>query len=176
MDTKIVLYCWGHGNDKDFGEAALELGYTNVYRYEWGVKEWVDNNYLVIEYESFKKWHEGKLPFDDGENYLIDDLPEQWYTGEDTDHPGGHIPGAINLPIDLWGDGDGPVNDGKAFTDIVTNKDAKVVIYCGNSKCGKSLTGVKVAVELGYSNVFRYQGGWQEWQDEGNELKLGLEP
>ena len=175
-ETRIVAYCFGYGNDKTFADAAVELGYTSVYRYEWGTNEWTTKDYLVIEYSSFKKWHDARFPFDDGEDYLIDDLPEPWYTGDDSDHPGGHIPGALNLPIELWGSNAGPVEDGKAFTDVVGNKDAKVVIYCGNPACGKSLVGVQVAAQLGYTNVFRYQGGWQEWQDEGNELKPGLEP
>jgi len=173
---RIVAYCFGYGNDKTFADAAVELGYTNVYRYEWGTNEWTTKDYLVIEYSSFKNWHDAKFPFEDGENYLVDDLPEAWYTGDDPDHPGGHIPGAVNLPIELWGSSGGPVDEGKAFTDVVANTDGKVVIYCGNPACGKSVVGVQVAVELGYTNVFRYQGGWQEWQDEGNELKPGLDP
>ena len=174
--TRIVAYCFGYGNDKTFAEAAVELGYTDVNRYEWGTNEWTGKDYLVIEYSSFKKWHDARFPFDGGDDYLIDDLPEPWYSGDDPDHPGGHIPGAINLPIELWGSNDGPVDQGKVFTDVVTKKTAKVVIYCGNPSCGKSTVGAKVAAQLGYTNVFRYQGGWQEWQDEGNDLKPGLEP
>lgn len=174
--TRIIAYCFGYGLDKDFAEAAIDLGYANVFRYQWGTNEWATMDYLVIEYDSFKKWHEAKYPFDDGENYLIDDLPREWYSGDDPDHPGGHIPGAVNIPIELWGDEKGPIDEGKALTDVVADTYAKVVIYCGNSTCGKSLVGANTAVALGYSNVFRYQGGWQEWQDEGNELKPGLEP
>lgn len=173
--TRIMAYCFGYGNDKDFADAALELGYANVYRYSWGTNDWVAHDYLVIEYSAFKKWHDAKHPFDD-ENYLFDVLPEAWYTGDDPDHPGGHIPGAIGLPVELWGDASGPVDDGKAFTDLVVDKGAKVVIYCGNPVCGKSHVGAATAVQLGYTNVFRYPGGWQEWQDEGNALKPGLVP
>jgi rhodanese-related sulfurtransferase len=174
--TRIVIYCFGYGNDKTFAEAAVELGYSNVYRYEWGTNEWSTMDYLVIEYSSFKKWHDARFPFDGGDDFLIDDLPEPWYSGEDPDHPGGHIPGAINLPIELWGSSGGPVDEGTAFTEVVADKSAKVVVYCGNPACGKSTVGAKVAVQLGYTNVFRYQGGWQEWQDEGNALKPGLDP
>ena len=174
--TRIVAYCFGYGLDKDFADVALELGYTDVYRYEWGTNEWKTRDYLVIDYSSFKKWHDAYFPFEDGENYLIDDLPEPWYTGEDPEHPGGHIPGAVNIHLDLWGGKDGPVDGGKAFTDVVTNRKGKVVIYCGNPVCGLSHQGARTAVELGYENVFRYRGGWQEWQDEGNELAPGVEP
>ena len=176
MSTRIVLYCYGYGLDKDFAEVAVALGYTNVFRYEWGTNDWTTRDYLVIDYSSFKKWYDAYAPFEDGENVLIDDLPEPWYTGEDPDHPGGHIPGAINIHLDLWGGTDGPVDGGKAFTDVVTDTSAKVVIYCGNPACGLSHLGARTAVELGYKNVFRYRGGWQEWQDEGQALKPGLDP
>ncbi len=174
--TQIVVYCFGYGLDRDFADLALELGYEEVYRYEWGTNEWKTRDYLVIGYSSFKKWHDAYFPFEDGDNYLIDDLPPAWYTGDDPDHPGGHIPGAVNIHLDLWGGQEGPVDDGKAFTDVVTNKKAKVVIYCGNASCGLSHLGAKMAVALGYENVFRYRGGWKEWQDEGNELSPGPEP
>jgi len=176
---KIVAYCFGYGNDLKFAQEALELGYAEVYRYEWGTAEWVDekHDYLVNEYDGFKAWYDAKSPFDGGADYLIDVLPEAWYTGDDTAHPGGHIPGAINIPIELIADKDGKLIDGgKALTDVAADKAATVVIYCGNASCGKSLTGVQKAVELGYTNVLRYQGGWQEWQDKGNALKPGAEP
>lgn len=178
-DTKIVAYCFGYGNDLTFAQTAVELGYTSVFRYEWGTGEWVDekHDYLVNEYDGFKAWHDAKFPFDSGKDFLVDVLPVAWYTGDDTDHPGGHIPGAINIPIELIADKDGKlIDNGKALTDVVADKDAKLVIYCGNPLCGKSLVGVKKAVELGYTKAFRYQGGWQEWQDEGNALKPGAEP
>ena len=173
---RIVAYCFGYGLDKDFAEHAVELGYTAVHRYEWGTNEWSKRDYLVIDYGSFKAWHDPKSPFNDGKSYLIDDLPQDWYSGDDPDHPGGHIPGAVNLPIEKWGGNDGPIDGGKALMDVVKDKSAKVVIYCGNMTCGKSLVGAKTALALGYTNVFRYQGGWQEWQDKGNVLKPGLDP
>lgn len=177
-DTLLVLYCFGYGNDKDFGELAVDLGYSNVYRYAGGTQDWaVNGDYLVIEYSAFKAWHDAKFPFDDGENYLIDDLPVGWYSGDDPAHPEGHIPGAVNVPVELFADAEGnPVDEGKALTDIAPNKDATLVIYCGNWSCGKSLMGVKAAVKLGYKKVYRYQGGQGEWKEEGNALKPGLEP
>jgi len=176
--TRIVAYCFGWGNDEDFADIAVELGYTSVYRYEGGTDDWATHeNYLVIEYASVINWHDAYYPFGDGENYLIDDLPVDWYTGDDPDHPGGHIPGAINIPVELWADADGdPVDGGTAFTGVVAETDAKVVVYCGNWSCGKSLMGVKAAAALGYTNVFRYQGGWEEWIEEGNELTPGEDP
>lgn len=177
-DKKIVAYCFGYGNDKIFADAAANLGYTNVYYYAGGTADWSSHgDYYVIEYTAFKAWHDKYEPFTDGKNYLIDDLPVAWYTGDDPSHPGGHIPGAVNIPVEQWVDGSGNlVSDGTAFTDVVKDKGAKVVIYCGNAACGKSLSGVKAAVKMGYTNVFRYQGGQQDWMDKGNALTPGSEP
>ena len=174
-DARIVLYCFGYGNDKIFGELARELGYSDVSRYAGGTGDWAaKGDFLVIEYAGFKAWHDAHFPFDDGENYLIDDLPQDWYSGDDPSHPGGHIPGAVNIPVELFADSDGNrVDEGKALTEVVLDKDATLDIYCGNWACGKSLMGVRAAVKLGYTRVYRYQGGWQEWQDEGNALKPG---
>lgn len=177
-NKKIVTYCFGYGNDKIFADAAVDLGYTNVYYYTGGTVDWSENgDYYVIEYAAFKAWHDAKYPFNDGKNYLIDDLPVDWYTGDDPAHPGGHIPGAINIPVEQWADGSGnPVDGGGAFTSVVADKTAKVVIYCGNPTCGKSLSGAIAAVNMGYTNVFRFQGGQQVWRDNGNDLTPGSEP
>jgi rhodanese-related sulfurtransferase len=176
---RIVTYCFGYGNDLTFAEAAIELGYTDVARYEWGTGEWSGDkgDYLVNEYDGFKKWHDAKSPFTDGKNYLIDVLPAEWYTGDDPQHPGGHIPGAVSVPLEQFADMDGTlIQGGKAFGDVVKDKAATVVVYCGNITCGKSLAAARAAVAMGYSHVLRYQGGWQEWQDKGNSLKAGSEP
>ena len=179
----IVTYCFGWGAETVFAQEAKNMGYTEIYYYTGGTEDWdTRDNYYVIEYEAFKSWHEtnmqGENPFNDGENYLIDDLPVEWYDGTDPDHPGGHIPCAWNIPIELWGNSDGEiVDDATAFTDVVTNKDAeKIVVYCGNWDCPKSLVGAAIAAELGYKNVFRYQGGQEEWIEMGEETVEGQVP
>jgi len=173
----IITYCVGYGKDKTFAEEAVKLGYTNVYYYAGGTENWSANgDYYVIEYSAFKTWHDAKYPFDDGKNFLFDTLPVDWYTGDDLAHPGGHIPGAINIPIETWYANGTLVDGGKVFSDIVTDKTAKVIIYCGDPACGKSLSGAIAAVSMGYTNVFRFQGGQQVWRDSGNDLTPGLEP
>lgn len=174
----IVTYCFGWGNEFTFAKLAIDLGYMLVYYYPAGTNEW-DNkpNYYVIEYEAFKQWHMDYSPFDDGANFLIDDLTAEWYAGTDPEHPEGHIPCAVNLPVELWADSSGvPINGGAAFTSLVPNLEAKVIIYCGNPACGKSLFGVKAAVALGYTNVFRYQGGQSDWLEHGEPTVLGPDP
>ena len=113
---KIVVYCFGNGKDKIFADAALGLRYTNVYRYVGGTADWSEHgDYYVIEYAGFKTWYDAQYPFDNEENYLIDDRPVTWYTGDDYAHPDGHIPGALNMPLEFWVNSyGGLVNNGKA--------------------------------------------------------------
>lgn len=174
--TPIVTYCFGYGKADTFAEKALELGYTSVYVYSDGTADWdQQTDYYVIEYDALEAWYSASCPFDD-DNVLLDVLPVAWYTGDDVAHPGGHIPGAINIWSEYFYSTTGLVNDGTALTDVVTNKNAKLIIYCGDINCGLSKNGCLGALELGYTNVYRYQGGWQEWQDKGNDLWPGSEP
>lgn len=175
---KLVAYCFGYGKDKDFADLAVSLGYKDVWRYQWGTNDWADQgDYFVIEYQAFLNWHTNKHPFDDGENYLVDVLPVAWYSGEDPSNPGGHIPGAVNVPIEEFADSEGNLIDGgSAFSSVFANREAVLVIYCGNWSCGKSQVATQAAVDMDYVRAYRYQGGWQEWQDMGNELKPGLDP
>jgi 3-mercaptopyruvate sulfurtransferase SseA len=81
-------------------------------------------NYFLIEYNAFKNYH---FPVKEGE-YLIDVLPHKWYTGEDPAHPGGHIPGAINIPVEKFATSKGePINEGKALKEVVSDLNATVI-------------------------------------------------
>ncbi len=44
------------------------------------------------------------------------------------------------------------------------NKNEEVIFYCRRTDCTRSPLAARWAVTLGYKNVFRFQGGWQEWQ------------
>ncbi len=174
---RIITYCFGYGKADTFAHKAVELGYRNVYYYTSGTNDWdKQDDYYVIEYSALKTWYDQYCPFDSGENYLVDVLPEDWYTGEDPAHPGGHIPGALHIWSEEFYSNGALVDNGTAFTSVVTNRSAKIVVYCGDYSCGLSKNAGVAAAELGYSDVYRYQGGWQEWQDEGNDLWPGEEP
>ncbi len=179
----IVTYCFGYGNDKIFADTAKNLGYKKIYYYLAGTDDWqTKSDYFVLEYAGFKKWHEAQMAtgsaFADDENYLVDDLPTPWYEGTDPDHPGGHIPCAVSIPLSAWYDSGSKekIDNAASFTNVVTNKNAKVVIYCGNWACGLSLWGARVAAEMGYSDVYRYQGGQKDWFEQSNPGVEGTDP
>ena len=173
----IVIYGDDAGDTVRFVAAAEELGYTNVSHYPGGIEDWIAHHeYLVIAYGPFRQWYDAHCPFDDGENYLIDVNEEEDYTGEQRV---GHIPGATLVDNRTFVSMDGSntlINDAKTLTDALPDKEAKVVIYCSDTWCPISEWAAEVAVSLGYTNVYRLEGGYAEWERQGNDLALGPEP
>ena len=49
----------------------------------------------------------------------------------------------------------------------VASKDTPVLFYCNGVKCGRSVESSKLAVSLGYKNIYWFRGGWEEWTQKG---------
>lgn len=68
------------------------------------------------------------------------------------------IPGAINIP-----------EKDEQFVDRVksivgNDKDAEIVVYCANSRCDSSTNAAKKLESAGFTHVFDYEAGAQDWQ------------
>jgi len=65
--------------------------------------------------------------------------------------------------------------DFKAVTakDLPSDKNAKLVFYCGSEKCMACHTGAKAALELGYKNVFIMPAGISGWEKAGKKVESG---
>lgn len=74
-----------------------------------------------------------------------------------------HIPGSINVPIDE--DFEENINE------KVPDKDEKIVVYCASFECQASTKAAQKLEELGYTNVYDYEGGVKDWEEAGNELE-----
>jgi thiosulfate/3-mercaptopyruvate sulfurtransferase len=109
---------------------------------------------------------------------IIDARPVAAYRGEkSTAQRFGHIPSAINIPVDhnfssLDGSEENHLlrdtSELKALYDNI-DKNGKVVIYCEAGAV--SATNYLVLRELGY-NVANYDASWREW---GNDFSLPIE-
>jgi rhodanese-related sulfurtransferase len=77
----------------------------------------------------------------------------------------GHIPGAVNFETKK--------ND--LASALPADKNALVVAYCGNEKCGAYQAGAKKAKELGYTNVKHYSKGIAGWKKAGEQTEKGSE-
>ncbi len=75
------------------------------------------------------------------------------------DYAGGFVEGAISLP--------NTVTNPEALAKVLSGKDTPVLIYCNGVKCGRSVESCKIAVADGYSKVFWYRGGWDDWVAKG---------
>ena len=82
---------------------------------------------------------------------VVDVLPESSYVEW-------HIPGAISLPLELIG---------SHARELLPDRDAEIVVYCGNAECSRSLHASQQLHELGYSNIRIYRGGIADWMDSG---------
>jgi rhodanese-related sulfurtransferase len=78
-----------------------------------------------------------------------------------------HIPGAISLPLELVA---------SHARELLPNRDAEIVVYCGNPQCERSAHALEQLNELGYSNVRYYRGGLSDWMEsEGPTESVGEE-
>jgi rhodanese-related sulfurtransferase len=75
----------------------------------------------------------------------------------------GHVPGAINFTA---------VQDNLA-ANLPKKKDALIIAYCGNPKCGAYLRAAKAAEKLGYTNIMHMSAGISGWKAAGMKIEPG---
>jgi rhodanese-related sulfurtransferase len=73
-----------------------------------------------------------------------------------------HIPGSMNISR---------LEDALARVP----KDGEVVVYCSNPMCPASPAAYRMLEQAGYTDIRRYAGGVNYWQDAGYELVSGDE-
>jgi rhodanese-related sulfurtransferase len=76
-----------------------------------------------------------------------------------------HIPGSINLYE----------KEIERVTQAYPGKATRMVLYCNGPFCGKSKRLSEQLVQLGYTNVRRYQLGLPVWRALGNSVQTDLE-
>ncbi len=158
--AKLVFYC-GSSRCKASHKAAHKarrLGYTNV----------------AVMPEGIKGWEEATLPTETAS--LVDPIKEITAAGLNTKRMGAaqifiydvnkaarfassHIPGAVNVGKQVAAD------------KLPPNKNAMLVFYCANARCGASHMAATSALKLGYTNVWVMRAGIKGWE----EAKLPVE-
>lgn len=71
----------------------------------------------------------------------------------------GHIEGDISLP--------NTETSCATLAAVISALDAPVLFYCNGPKCGRSAEAVKIALECGYSRIYWFRGGYEEWTNKG---------
>lgn len=71
----------------------------------------------------------------------------------------GFIEGSVSLPN----------TDTRCETldNILPEKQAPILFYCNGIKCGRSAKAIAVAKTCGYSNIYWFRGGFEEWLAKG---------
>ncbi|WP_028856139.1 rhodanese-like domain-containing protein [Psychrilyobacter atlanticus] len=94
---------------------------------------------------------------------IIDVRSEEVYNGKTPGRgiKGGHISGAINVPLDTFMD----IEDDSAKLELLRSKGVdmktKIITYCNTGR--KSQVLAEELVRLGYSDVNNYKGSMKEW-------------
>lgn len=93
----------------------------------------------------------------DSDLVVINVLDKNWYDQS-------HISGSINIPF----------GKNKNFDQQVGKyqKDTPIVVYCASKLCPLSKDAYKFLIyELGFTQVWAYEGGIQEWEKKGFETE-----
>lgn len=75
----------------------------------------------------------------------------------------GHIPGALRISVD---------EVETLAPKLLTNKAARIAVYCANTACDASPTVVKKLTSLGYTNVADYREGKADWIAAGHPVEM----
>jgi rhodanese-related sulfurtransferase len=50
---------------------------------------------------------------------------------------------------------------------IIPGKNSPTLFYCNGIKCGRSVVSIKIAKSCGYTNMYWFKGGFEEWKNKG---------
>lgn len=92
-----------------------------------------------------------KEMMDKGESFVLVNVLDP----EDFEYE--HLCGSINIPAPTIGR-DAPG---------ILNKDDTIVLYCSGPRCVASAIAADKLDSLGYSDIWRYEGGIKEWKEAG---------
>ncbi len=88
---------------------------------------------------------------------LVEALPPMYFEQA-------HLPGAINLPHDRVEE---------LAPALLPDRSALIITYCSNRACPNSGIAARHLGRLGYTNVFAYEAGKQDWIEAGLPVETG---
>lgn len=124
------------------------------------IKDTNEGGYQLLSTEDLNKWvGEGK------EMIIVDTMPADSFAK-------GSIPGAVNAELPKTILADATDEQKQAFISLLgDDKDAPIVVFCGFVGCARSHVGAVIAMEQGFTNVYRVPGGIVAWQEAGYEVQ-----
>ena len=101
-----------------------------------------------------------KRKIDDKEDFVLADARES------VEYRKEHIKGAIRLPMMIVAK---RVNE----LGLDKDKDKEIVVYCRAVDCDASTVASKKLEELGFTNIFHYAQGIEDWKKAGYKTEKG---
>jgi len=156
-NAHLVFYCNGIKCGKS-GKSALiarSLGYTDISVYVDGIPVWEEKGYPLSTGPDFEKTVQTSKIKPSAVKALLDSAPATVTVVDVRDSKEfteGHVPGAINIPVETFASGSG-----------VLDKDKQIIVYCNSG--GRSYTAYRKLQKLAYPNIA--QMIFADWQSEG---------
>ena len=76
-----------------------------------------------------------------------------------SDREKGWIEGSVGLP--------NTDTNAQSLAKVLPAKTTPVMFYCNGVKCGRSYESAKIAISEGYSKIYWFRGGMEEWESKG---------
>ena len=122
-------------------------------------REVLRGDYQIVTTTELKKWIDEKKPM-----IIVDTMPYE------KSYKKNHIPGAAQILFPIKEvETLGAVKKQDLEKILGTDKNQRVVFYCGFTKCARSHNGAMWARKLGYTNVYRYPAGIVGWKEAGHK-------
>jgi len=136
------------GTAPDGSEIAIEKATIKF------MKDANAGKYKLVSTEELKTWIDQKKDM-----IIIDTMPADSFAK-------GRIPGAVNAELPKTVMKDATDEQKAAFIKLLgTDKSKTIVVYCGFVGCARSDLGAVIALEQGFTNVYRVPGGIVAWQE-----------
>lgn len=73
----------------------------------------------------------------------------------DGDRKHGYIEGSVSLPDEQ--------TNCASLAKVIPKKNSPTLIYCNGVKCGRSVVSSRIALKCGYTKLYWFRGGYEEW-------------
>jgi 3-mercaptopyruvate sulfurtransferase SseA len=173
-DQSLLFYSSSNDTvEYTVAKLAEYFEYQKIYYYEGGKQEWheVYGNSLWIEYPAFYDYQMRNLNHDSS-IFIVDVHPESWFNGEE--YLQGHIPGAINIPVEQLVDyskNEFSLSDsGKTVSSVIPQQSSTIVLYDSKLSGNKAIDFANALKIMGYKSVFLFREGYENWIENGQSV------
>jgi rhodanese-related sulfurtransferase len=156
-NARLIFYCNGVKCGKS-GKSALiarSLGYTDISVYADGMPVWEEKGYPIYAGPDYEKTVTTSKIKPAVVKALLDSAPATVTVVDVRDakeFAEGHVPGAVNIPVETFAAGSGVLDKGK-----------QIIVYCNSG--GRSYNAYRKLQKLAYPNIA--QMIFEDWKDDG---------